>query len=74
MHSATYAAFFDELSKEAKGIVELLSSKAMRKGLDPTKLPAIKQVGNIAASGNRSRAAEVAKNVSSFLKAPAQAA
>lgn len=72
-----FRAFEDELSKIAAGrnVGQLLSSLATRKGLDPTKIPSIKQVGNIAAGGNRSRAAEVAGNVRSFLKsAPSKAA
>ena len=69
-----FRAFQDELTKIASGrnVGELLSSLATRRGFDPSKIPSIKQVGNIAASGNRSRAAEVAGNVRNFLKsAPA---
>lgn len=62
-------AFEDELQKIAAGrdVGQLLSSLAQRKGLDPTKIPAIKQVGNVAGH-NRGRAAEIAGNVRSFLK------
>jgi hypothetical protein len=63
--------FRDELSKISgrQNVAQLLAQKATRVGLNPTKLPAITQVGNLAEAGNRSRAAEVAKNVSGFLKA-----
>lgn len=73
MDDVMFNAFQDELTKIAKGrdIGQLLSGLAARKGLDPAKVPAIKQVGNIAASGNRGRAAEVAGNVRSFLKSKA---
>jgi hypothetical protein len=71
MNHAMFHAFVDELEKFARrGVVELLASKATRKGLDPTKLPAISQVGNILHAGSRGRAAEVAKNVSGFLGKP----
>ncbi len=76
MDDVMFNAFQDELTKISAGrdIGQLLSGLAARKGLDPTKVPAIKQVGNIAASGNRSRAAEVAGNVRNFLKSgPASA-
>lgn len=71
MDSPMFRAFQDELSKIAAGrdVGQLLSSLATRRGLDPSKVPAIKQVGNIAAAGNRGRAAEVAGNVRNFLKA-----
>ena len=71
MDDVVLGAFQDELTKIAAGrdISQLLSGLAARKGIDPSKVPAIKQVGNIAASGNRGRAAEVAGNVRSFLKA-----
>ncbi len=73
MDNVVFNAFQDELTKIAKGrdISQLLSGLAARKGLDPQKVPAIKQVGNIAAAGNRGRAAEVAGNVRSFLKSKA---
>jgi hypothetical protein len=76
MDDVMFGAFHDELTKIAAGrdIGQLLGSLASRKGLDPSKVPAIKQVGNIASAGNRSRAAEVAGNVRNFLKsAPAGA-
>lgn len=71
MDDVVLGAFQDELTKIAAGrdISQLLSGLAARKGFDPSKVPAIKQVGNIVASGNRGRAAEVAGNVRSFLKA-----
>ncbi len=57
-----------ELEKIARrGIVELLSSKAMKQGISPKQIPAIKQVGSIASSGDRQRAAQVAGNVRRFL-------
>lgn len=64
------ASVVDEFSKLALGrsAAELLASKALRKGLDPTKLPAIQQVSNIAKS-DRGRAAAVAQNVRGFLRA-----
>lgn len=76
MDEATISAFHDELAKIAAGrdISQLLSGLAARKGIDPTKVPAIKQVGNIASAGNRGRAAEVAGNVRSFLKSSPKAA
>ncbi len=76
MDSVTFHAFADEVEKFAgRGVVELLASKAVRKGLDPSKVPAISQVGNILNAGKRGRAAEVAKNVSGFLgKAPSATA
>lgn len=60
---------FNDIQKSAglRGIGELLTSKAVRKGIDPSKLPALQQVTNMAASGNRGRAAEVGRNVSGFL-------
>lgn len=76
MDDVMFNAFQDELTKIAAGrdIGQLLSGLAARKGFDPSKIPSIKQVGNIAAGGNRSRAAEVAGNVRSFLKSgPASA-
>ncbi len=76
MDDHMFSAFQDELTKIAAGrdVGSLLSSLATRKGFDAAKIPSIKQVGNIAASGNRSRAAEVAGNVRSFLKAGPKAA
>lgn len=71
------SAFVDELQKisnRGKGVAELLASKATRAGLDPTKIPSIRQVGNIAGQGNRGRAAEIAKNVRGYIagkRAPA---
>lgn len=66
-------AFQDELAKIAAGrdISQLLTSMAQRKGINPAQVPGIRQVGNIAAAGNRGRAAEVAGSVRNFLKAPA---
>jgi hypothetical protein len=60
---------FNDIQKSAglRGIGDLLTSKAVRKGLDPSKIPGIQQVTNIAVSGNRGRAAEVGKNISGFL-------
>jgi hypothetical protein len=70
MHSVTVNAFVDELTKISKrSITELLSSSASRAGLDPTKIPSIRQVGNVANNGNRSRAAEIAKNVRGYISA-----
>lgn len=70
MDDVLFSAFQDELTKISAGrdIGQLLSGLAARKGLDPAKVPAIKQVGNISAAGNRSRAAEVASNVRNYLK------
>jgi hypothetical protein len=69
MGPAMLNAFADELEKVAKkDIVSLLSSKALKAGVDPKKLPSIKQVGNVAASGERGRAAEIAQNVRGFLR------
>lgn len=66
------SSFFDELSKLARrDIASLLGARAARVGLDPTKLPGIKQVGNIANSGNRGRAAEVASNVRNYIRSKA---
>lgn len=66
-----YLSFADEFEKIAKGgrdVGQLLSSLAERSGVKPSNLPSIKQVQNAAASGNRGRAAEIAKNVRSYLK------
>lgn len=71
MDARVFHSFRLELDKLAKaGVVELLANKAMRKGLDPSKIPAINQVGNILSSGNRGRAAEVANNIRGFLGTP----
>lgn len=74
MDDLVFRAFQDELSKIAAGrdIGQLLTSLAKRKGVNPAQVPGIKQVGNIAASGNRGRAAEVANSVRGFLKGPAE--
>lgn len=73
MDDVMFRAFQDELSKIAAGrdIGQLLTSLATRRGVNPAQVPGIKQVGNIAAAGNRGRAAEVAGSVRNFLKAPA---
>lgn len=73
MDDVLFNAFQDELTKIAAGrdIGQLLTSLAARKGVNPAQVPGIKQVGNIAAAGNRGRAAEVAGSVRSFLKGPA---
>jgi hypothetical protein len=57
-------------SKPVSGhnVVSLLTMKAARAGLDPDKLPAIQQVSNIIATGNRGRAAQVAKNVRNYVR------
>lgn len=67
-----FRAFQEELTKISAGrdISSLLTSLAARKGINPAQVPGIKQVGNIAAAGNRGRAAEVAGSVRSFLKQP----
>lgn len=64
-------AFMAEFEKVGKRTaMQLLSSLAARKGLDPGKIGAIKQVGTIAEAGNRPRAAEIAQNLRSYLKSP----
>lgn len=74
MDAHFYDSLRDELSKLAKAEVgQLLASLASRKGLNPANIPGIKQVGNIAAAGNRSRAAEVAGSVRNFIKSPTPA-
>ncbi len=59
------------LSKLARaGAMDFLARKAMRKGIDPKNIGAIKQVGHIAGGntpGDRKRAAQVAMNVRGFL-------
>lgn len=69
MMAPTFDGFVGELRKIAgKGIGELLGQKAMRAGMDPSKIPAIQQATNLAEQGNRGRAAQIARNVSGFLK------
>ena len=68
-----YSSFRDEFTKIGKEVGQLLASLAQRKGLNPANIPSIKQVGNVAAAGNRSRAAEIASSVRNFIKAPTQA-
>ena len=72
MDEETYMAFADEVQKIAgeSNVGQLLSNLAKRQGLRPSLVPGIKQVQNIAESGNRQRAAQVASNVRSFLKNP----
>ena len=74
MAAITLAAFANELEKIAlgKSVVQLLAGKAVRKGIDPSTLPVMHQIGRMVAS-DRPRAAEVAKNVSGFLKSAPQA-
>ncbi len=67
-----YSSFRDEFTKIGKEVGQLLASLAQRKGLNPANIPGIKQVGNIASAGNRSRAAEVAGSVRNFIKSPTQ--
>lgn len=67
------SAFRMEFEKIAKkGVVDLLKSKAVRKGVDPQHLGAINQVGYIAQQGDRGRAAEIAGKVRSYLNKPAK--
>lgn len=75
MDEPMFRAFQEELQKIAAGrdIGQLLTSLAARKGVNPSQVPGIKQVGNIAAAGNRGRAAEVAGSVRNFLKSPPSA-
>lgn len=75
MDELAYRACVEEFQKIASGrdISQLLSGLAVRKGVNPASVPGIKQVGNIAAGGNRGRAAEVANSVRGFLKGPASA-
>lgn len=67
-----YRSFIDELGKIAaaggKNIGQLLSGLAERQGLRPSMFPSIKQVQNVAGR-DRSRAAEIASNIRSTLKA-----
>ena len=72
MDISVLRSFGIELKKHAgrKDVVALLSQKAVKAGLDPGALPSIRQVGNVAASGDRGRAAEIAQNVRSFLRSP----
>jgi len=71
MDIVSIRAFRDELEKIGATAAELLGRAAAKKGL---QLPAISQVGAVAQSGMRPRAAEIAKNVRQFIKsAPAQA-
>ena len=74
MHDSTYDSFCDELTKisAAKDAKELLSGLAQRVGVRPSMLPSITQVGNAAKSGNRQRAAEIARNVRGYLKEQSQ--
>lgn len=74
MDQALYRGFSDELQKisKARDVGQLLSSLASRAGVDPSKVPAIKQVHNQIANGNKSRAAEIANNVRGFLKTKAK--
>lgn len=71
METAIIEGFMSELKKisSRQDAAKLLTSKAMRAGLDPDKLPAIQQVSNILESGNRGRAAQVAKNVRNYVRA-----
>ncbi len=76
MDARVYQGFADELQKISarKDVTELLSNLATRKGLNPGKVPGIKQVGNVStAQGNRPRAAQIASNVRSFLKSQSTA-
>ncbi len=59
-------AFEKAMVKQARSAAELLAAKAVRKGVDPTHIPAIKQVAS-AASDARPRAAQIAQNVRGFL-------
>jgi len=66
-----YQSFIDELGKIAssgKNIGQLLSSLAERQGFRPSMFPSIKQVEHVATK-NRGRAAEIASNVRTTLKA-----
>jgi len=71
MDTTTIQAFlseFTDIQKLAVGganIPDLLARKAARKGLDVSRN--IQQVRNIMGAGNKTRAAEVARNVSGFL-------
>lgn len=69
----TYQGFAAELQKISarRDVTQLLSSLAERKGLRPSMVPGIRQAGTVAnVQGKRSRAAEIAGNVRSFLKSP----
>lgn len=68
MMKACSAEFDRMLEKSARSAADLLSSLAARKGFDPKRIPAINQVQRIAGEA-RPRAAEIASNVRSFLKA-----
>jgi hypothetical protein len=73
LHPRVFETFATELGKTAsagKGIAELLSAKATKSGMRPSMIPAIRQAAN-AATQDRGRAAEIAKNVRSFLKSQA---
>lgn len=68
-----FESFAQEIEKRAsagKGVAELLSTKAVKSGLRPSMIPAIRQAAS-AASSDRGRAAEIARNVRNFLKSKA---
>lgn len=67
-----FSSCCDELTKISKDVGQLLTNLATRKGLNPANIPGIKQVGNVAAAGNRGRAAEIAGSVKNFIKSPTQ--
>lgn len=76
MDEHAYAGFLDEFRKLSarKDVTQLLSNLAAKRGVNPTKLPSIKQVGAQLEQGNRGRASEIASNVRSYLKAQPRAA
>lgn len=61
-------SFLGEFYKMAapKEVTQLLADLARRKGLRPSLIPSIKQVG-VVATRDRSRAADIAKNVKGAL-------
>jgi len=65
-----FESFVRHMSKESASAAELLARQATRKGLRPSLLPAIKQVG-FAAEKDRGRAAVIAQNVRKHLKTAA---
>lgn len=70
MHKQAYVSFHEELAKISRAdIGQRLARLAERRGLNPSAIPGIKQVSNVA-SFDRSRAAQIAGNVKNYIKSP----
>jgi hypothetical protein len=71
MDQHAYVGFQEELAKIGRAEVgQLLGRLAERRGLNPSAIPGIKQVSNVAGF-DRGRAAEIAGSVKNYIKSPA---